>query len=304
VTYDDVNGTGQGHSVWVVQGEFKLRAHLPVSDRVSLYGESGVAVTSRHGAKTDDGAIIVEDAHYPALLLGAGLEYQINERWSLEGGFTHSAASRTHNQPETVLLSGGFKYHMAPLPPDRLREASSGGYYFPEQIVQVGYASGVAGFGLNHFLSRTLPIFWQGHVFVDSGLAARYERNVFHSRKIFAFDLGASVSTWQSQQNGDSLLALSVYPLFRFLPIRTRTADVYATYSLAGPTHLSRRVVDGTEVGTNRFTFQDLFGFGVLAGEGRHVVVDVSLAHYSNGNLFPINAGVAVPLTISLGYAF
>jgi hypothetical protein len=304
VTYENVNRTGQSHSVWVVLGEFKLTAHVPITARVNLYTDAGVAVTSRHGARADDGAVIVADAHYPAVLVGAGLEYQVNERWSLQAGVTHAAASRTHSQPRTVLVSGGVRYHLPPLRTDRVANASSGGYVFPEHVVQIGYASGTVGYGFNHFVSRTLPVFWGGHVSVDRGFTARYERNVFHTRKWFALDLGAGVSRWQSQKSRDVFSTISFYPLMRFIFLRTRVADLHVSYSLAGPTYISRRVLDGMDVGTNRFTFQDLFGVGVVAGKRRHVAIGVGLGHYSNGNLFPLNAGVAVPLTFSAGYAF
>ena len=302
--YDNVNNSGANDSVWVVLGEFKLRARVPIGDRVFVYGDAGVAVTSRHGARTADGAVVVQDAHYPALLTGAGVEYRVNDRWSLLGGFTRAAASRTHNQPRALLFSSGIRYHLHPLPADRVADALRGGFIFPKQILLVGYAASLAGYGPNHFFSKTVPIFWGGNLSVDHGFTVRYERNLFHTTSRFAFDLGASGARWHAPKSSEHLASVSLYPLLRFFLIRTRSADLHVYYSLAGPTILSRADLNGVPLGTNRFSFQDLMGVSVLAGRTRNVLIGVGLGHYSNGNLFPINAGVAIPLAISLGYAF
>jgi len=302
--YDNVNGTGTGHSVWLVLGEFKLRARVPIAERVFLYGDAGVAVTSRHGARTADGAVVVENAHYPAILTGAGLEYSVNDRWSLLVGLTRSAASTTHDQPRALLFSSGVRYRLHPLPADQVANALRGGHIFSKQIVQVGYAASLAGYGPNHFFSKTVPIFWGGNLSVDHGFTVRYERNLFHTQKRFAFDLGASVARWHAPRSAEHLASVSVYPLVRFFLIRTPSADLHAYYSLAGPTILSQSDLNQVPIGTNRFSFQDLMGVAVLAGKSRHTLISIGLGHYSNGNLFPINAGVAIPLTVSLGYAF
>ena len=67
-SFNNLNGSGLGHSVWVALGEFKGRARLPITDRLAIYGDAGVAITSRHGAKNDDGTVVVGDAHYLAPL--------------------------------------------------------------------------------------------------------------------------------------------------------------------------------------------------------------------------------------------
>ena len=100
-----------------------------------------------------------------------------------------------------------------------------------------------------------------------------------------------------------SFTTLSAFPLFRFTPLRLRALDAYLDYSLAGPTLISRSAIDGQDTG-RKFTFQDFMGIGVYVGSGRHVNVEVRIGHYSNGNLFPQNAGVSIPLTFNLGYAF
>jgi hypothetical protein len=106
-----------------------------------------------------------------------------------------------------------------------------------------------------------------------------------------------------SNVNRNDFLSLSVYPLFRFTPIRTKPADVYVSYSLAGPTFISKFVIDGRETGRN-FTLQDFLGFGFYASKDRHFNAEIRIGHYSNGNILPQNPGIKVPLTFNLGYAF
>ena len=85
--------------------------------------------------------------------------------------------------------------------------------------------------------------------------------------------------------------------------MRAHAADLYFAYSLAGPTYISKTRLDGFDTG-HHFTFQDFMGFGVLAGKNRNLNVGVKIKHFSNGNVFTQNAGVKIPLTLSVGYAF
>ena len=96
---------------------------------------------------------------------------------------------------------------------------------------------------------------------------------------------------------------LSAYPLLRFTLVRTKPADFYICYSLAGPTYISRSIIDSLDTGRH-FTFQDFIGMGVFVGEHRNISIGVKINHYSNGNVFTDNAGVKVPLTFGFGYAF
>jgi hypothetical protein len=152
-------------------------------------------------------------------------------------------------------------------------------------------------------VSKTVPIFWGGNAKVDFGIAPHYERNVFHARKVFALDVGTSAGFYRTRQNGDRFFTASIYPLFRWTFLRTQRADVYFNYSLAGPTYISKIVLDGLDTGRH-FTFQDFMGIGMFAGTNRNLNLGVKINHYSNGNIFTQNAGVKIPLTFSVGYAF
>ena len=130
-----------------------------------------------------------------------------------------------------------------------------------------------------------------------------YERNVFHAKRLFSFDIGVSAGTYRTQQLDDHFATVSFYPLLRLTFLRTAAADMYFVYSLAGPTYISETVLDGRDTGRH-FTFQDFMGVGFFIGKARRFNAGVKINHYSNGNIFTQNAGVKIPLTISLGYTF
>jgi hypothetical protein len=116
-------------------------------------------------------------------------------------------------------------------------------------------------------------------------------------------DWGAGITSLKSRKNGEWFSAASLYPLFRFTLLRTRPADWYLDYSLAGPTFISRTIIDRNETG-GHFTFQDFMGAGVFVDRRRSLNAEIRIMHYSNGNLFPHNPGVTVPLSFHVGYAF
>jgi Lipid A 3-O-deacylase (PagL) len=294
-------GDADAHHVRVNFGAVTLKARAPLRGRLSAYGEGGLGFTSRTGFSLGE-VPVVADAHYASALVGGGLEYRLDAAWDLTAGVTLSPGRAAVSQPRTVFSSGGVRYTMRPLPADRVAANRDAGFIFPRQVAQVEYSSGT-GYAVNDFVSRKLPIFWGGHAKVDFGIAPHYERNVFHTRKVFALDAGASAGFYQTRQNGDRFFTLSVYPLFRFTFLRTRLADMYFAYSLAGPTYISKIVLDGLDTGRH-FTFQDFMGIGWFAGRSRRLNAGVKINHYSNGNIFTQNAGVKIPLTFSIGYAF
>lgn len=302
VTYASVSGADAGrHHVRVNFGGVTLKARRPVAGRISVYGEGGLGFTSRTGFSLGDSPVVT-DAHYASMLVGAGLDYRLTPTWDLTAGLTYSPGKASVAQPHTLFSSGGFRYTMRPIPPERVEANRRSGFVFPRQIVQLEYSSG-SGYSVNDFVSRKVPIFWGGHARVNFGVAPHYERNVFHTRKVFALDVGASAGFYKTRQNNDRFYTLSLYPLFRFTFIRMRPADIYFAYSLAGPTYISRIVLDDLNTGRH-FTFQDFMGIGVFAGKNRNLNAGVKINHYSNGNIFTQNAGVKIPLTFSLGYAF
>ena len=301
VAYRDVNGDRGAHRVAMHFGGVSVTARVPLTGRVSVYGEGGFGFTSRRGFTTD-GKVAVPDAVYASVLLGAGVEYRVNRAWDLTSGVTYVPGQSRNDQGHTLVTTGGFRYTMRQLPADRVEATRRSGFVFPVNLVQVEYSTGV-GYGINRFVSRRVPIFWDGIVKVDRGVAVHYDRNVYHTKKVFALGFGASTSVWRSQGDRVKFFTLSAYPVLRFTLVRTKPADFYVCYSLVGPTYISRSIIDGLDTGRH-FTFQDFIGMGVFAGKRRNVSVGVKINHYSNGNIFTSNPGVTIPLTFGFGYTF
>lgn len=303
VHYRGINGTEGSRSVWMHFGTVTARPQLPVTSRATLFGEAGFGITARAGFEDADGVQpIVRDANYSSLVLGGGADYRLTRGLDFTAGVLYVRGNEAARQPRTLFASGGLRFNMRPLPPEEVAANRDAGYFFPHQIVQAEF-TGSVGYGVNTFLSRDVPVFWGGKVLVDRGVGLHYTRNLFHTRKYFAIDLGASGSFWRSRTEGQKFATLSIYPLLRFTLLRSAAADVYFQYSVAGPTFISERRLDSLETG-RRFTFQDFMGIGAFFGENRRFTAGVKINHYSNGNIFTENAGVKVPLTATLGVTF
>lgn len=298
----NVNDDQSVHHVWMHYGSLTLRPQLPLSNRFFLFGEAGLAIVTRRGFSIKN-ETAVKSTSYGSILYGGGLQYRLNEKWDINAGVSYMPSSQNENQPHTVYASAGFRYTMRPLPEEKVARNANAEYIFPANLIQVGYATSSSGYGVNNFVSKKVPIFWGGSVEVKQGLALRYQHNVFHTRKVFALDLGTSLSWWQTAKQKESFYAISVYPVFRFNVLRTHAADLYLNYSVAGPSYISKLKLDSLQTGRH-FTFQDFMGVGIYTGRKRNINAEISINHYSNGNIFTENAGVKIPLTFTLGYAF
>jgi hypothetical protein len=303
VRYRDVDGTGTTHTVWMHFGTVTAQARAPIANRVAIVGEGGVALTNRSGFELGDQPG-VRDAHFWSPVIGGGVEYRLNQKLDLVVGTSFIPRRDDANNPATMFTSAGIRYTMRPLPPERVAESIDAGYTFPENLVQIGYATDAFGFALNNFFNKDLPIFWGGDVQVKRSIVSlQWERNLFHTKKVFAIDLGASFSEWRSRETDSAFRTLSLYPVLRFTFLRTRQADAYVSFSEAGPSYISRVTIDERPTGSH-FTFQDFMALGFFIGPHRRLNVELNLNHYSNGNLMSENAGVMVPLALKVGYAF
>jgi len=302
VAYNNINGNAETSQVLTAYAGLTLVWEMPLNARVSAYGEAGGGVTSRSGFEIN-GATALESAHYAAGLLGAGLAYHATPKVDILFGATYSPGRKSLSQPSTRLYTTGIRFHMRPLPAATVETNRRAGFAFPRSVVRLGYTTNLLTYGPNNFFSRKVPIFWGGNVETRRGFTLDYQRNVFHTRKVFAFDVGASASYWKSNGNREIFRTLSVYPLFRFFLARTEPADLFFGYSLAGPTFISRATIDGRDTG-ERFTFQDFIGIGAFFGKTRRMNAELGIKHYSNGNIFTRNASIKIPLTLTLGLAF
>jgi hypothetical protein len=300
--YNSINGDKEKHSVWMHSGTLSLKGQLPVAKRLSIYGEAGLAIFSRRGIKIGN-SFAVKDYAYNTVLLGTGLEYHLSPKWGVLANFNYAPGNTDNKQPHEVFYSAGLKYNLTPIPEEVVKRNAEAGYYFAKHLLQVGYSTNHFGYGPNNFLSKKAPIFWGGGIEVNKGLALRYQKNIFHTKKVFSFDAGLSAGYWESNELNQHFYTLSIFPMLRFTAIRSSIADVYLFYSVAGPSYISRVMIDEKNSGKH-FTFQDFMGFGTLLGKQKHINAELSINHYSNGNIFIYNRGVKIPLTFTLGYAF
>jgi hypothetical protein len=153
------------------------------------------------------------------------------------------------------------------------------------------------------FESFGIPVFWVGQVKAQHAFSLTYQRLIFRSEKIFSLDWGASVTAFQSQVTNENVFAFSIFPVVRFYLLRKKGFDFYTNYSLIGPTYISESDIDGFESGP-KITYQDTMGFGIFFGEKRKYNFELRIMHYSNGNIFTRNDGVAIPLQFTLGKTF
>ena len=307
--YNRADGTSVRSSVWMNVGGLTLKPQLPLNKYFSLNGEVGLGIVTRHGFEAPDGSSIVSNTTYPTVLLGGGINYHLNDNWRLMLSTAYTPKETSVNQPANTFVSLGFNYMLKPVSEKRLEKAAATGFINPKQWFQIGYSSNLLGYGINNALEKAC-LFWGGDAEVFQGLTFSYHRNIFHSAKVFALDWGVSASSWQTKgagtglnnPNKETFYTFSVFPVLRFNFLHRKPLDAYFYYSVAGPTYISKTILDGSNTGEH-FTFQDNMGVGIFFGEKRNWNAEIKIGHYSNGNVFPNNAAVKVPLSLNVGYA-
>jgi hypothetical protein len=303
VLFKNVNGDGLKHSVWMNVGGLTVKQNIPLSSKLSVFGEAGLALITRNGFDVH-GSPVVADASYSTVSVGGGLEYSINRKWNLDIYSSYSPGKSAIKQPATSFAGLGFTYNMHPLSTETLAKNLDDRITFPKQVLQIAYTTNVLGYGVNHFFAEgKLPVFWGGLAKVEQGLAINYSRNVFHTKRTFSLDVGASVGNWESNLKDESFQSISVYPVLRFTAIRNKIVDCYFFYSVAGPTFISRITIDNQNTGSH-FTFRDFMGIGSYLGNRKLFNFEMNIGHFSNGNLFPNNGAVKIPLSFVVGHSF
>jgi Outer membrane protein beta-barrel domain/Lipid A 3-O-deacylase (PagL) len=290
------------NSVWMNVGGLTIKPSLPIGKNFSLYGEIGLGLITRHGFDGPDGKPLISDARFGTFLLGSGFKYHMNEHWALQVCSNYSPASKSQNQPYTSFIGTGFSYKFSKFSDEQLLKTEATGYVYPNQWIQIGLVSNVLGYGVNKAISGAY-LFWGGNTQVSQGLSINYQRNIFHGAKVFALDWGFNTAIYQTNINKETFFTLSLFPVFRLNLLHTKPVDAYFFYSVAGPTFISKVILDDLNTGAH-FTFQDTMGAGVFFGKKRNYVAEMKIGHYSNGNIYPYNESVMVPLSLSIGYAF
>jgi hypothetical protein len=299
---DDITGSIFKRTVWMNVGGLTLKPSLPIGKNFLLYGEAGLGLITRHGFTDPYGIPLISDSRYATFLFGAGFKYHMNEHWALQICSDYSPESKSHNQPRTLFIGGGFSYKFYKFSDKQLEKTAATGFIYPKQWIQIGYTSNVLGYGVNNAVSDAF-IFWGGNTQVYQGGTVSYQRNVFHGAKLFALDWGLNASYYQTNIKKETFYTLSVFPVFRVNYLHTKPLDAYFYYSVAGPTYISKVTLDNLNTGAH-FTFQDTMGTGVFFGKKRNYNAEIKIGHYSNGNIYPSNESVMVPLSLNIGYAF
>lgn len=301
VQYRNVNGNMENRSVWTNIAGLTLYGKIPVSRKFSVSGEAGLGVITRNGFEIN-GRPVVKNANYGTGLFGGALHYELNKKWDLQLSSVWSPSHKKMKQPHTLFIGAGFQYRLRTLPEEKVERNARSGYIFPRRFIYFGYTTSAAGYGVNDFFSKgAVPVFWGGTAHVNRGVSFGYHRNIFHARKVFAMDWAFHAGLWKSRDSREEFFTASLNPVFRFNLIRTKPLDCYFEYSVAGPTYISKTRVDGAPLG-RKFTFHDFMGIGLFAGQSKQIHAGLRIAHYSNGNIYPHNEGVKVPLTLNLGY--
>ena len=296
-----INTPSDKHSIWVSVFGISLRPTLPITKHLSLYALAGLGIVSRHGfAINNTTAIPSQD--FMTFLTGGGFSYALTSHWHWNTGLEYTLARPAARQPAITYIYTGFYYLFTHR---QMPAYYTTHYIFHKNLIQYGtFSTRLFNPGVNkYFTIHYLPIFWAGDVVAKDGNSFMYQRNVFHTHKIFSLNIGSSVSCYHSKINNTAFETFSVFPAMQFWLIRSRLADFYFLYSLAGPTYITHKNIDNINTG-GHFTFQDLLGVGASVGKNKHLNVEFRIGHYSNGNLLPNNPGIQVPYTLSIGYAF
>jgi hypothetical protein len=302
VAYHNINGNQTTSQTSLAYAGLTFVGTATLGQKWSGYLEGGYGVTSRSGIVLNDATALVP-AHYGSAMIGGGFAFHMKPNMDLMLGATYLPGRKSFGEPSTRLYTAGLRYEMRPLTDEQVAETIAAANYFPVNTIRFGVTTNGLGYGTNDFFSRTVPIFWGGNVQTRYGFTLDYQRNVFHTKERFAFDLGVSAGTWTTNLNGQQFRTFSAYPLFRFFLARPEVADIYFSYSLAGPTYIDQTLLDGRETGA-AFTFQDFMGVGAYIGHSRRLNAEIGIKHYSNGNLATTNASIMIPLTFTVGVTF
>jgi len=309
--YDNINNIGYENSVWINAWSLSLKRDFTISDKTSIYAEAGIANVTRVGFSIGNN-VVYDDAHFASLIYGFGVQYWLSKKWRLSANTTFIPKSETYNQPSISQASLGFEYHLQQVDDKTANDYANNQFFFPKNIFQISYGTGAIGYGMNEFFSMNMnvgnfqsfgvPVFWLGDIKAQHSVSLTYQRLIYRSEKIFSLDWGVSTTYFQTAGKED-VFAFSIFPVLRFYLLRRKGYDFYTNYSIIGPTYITKSIMDNFDSGTN-VTYQDTMGFGVFFGKNRKYNAELRIMHYSNGNIFSDNAGVAVPIQFTFGKTF
>ncbi|MBC61807.1 MAG: hypothetical protein CMP11_05055 [Zetaproteobacteria bacterium] len=150
------------------------------------------------------------------------------------------------------------------------------------------------------------PIFWEADLLADFGSILSMEKNLYKISESILIDWGLSFCSWGVYQKNEvykkqyfhsfSIFLSSRFYLFTYEKIRP-----FLYYSIGGPSYISEKEFASTQF-SNNFVFQDQLGLGLSFSNKPSIEISLRIFHYSNGDLFPINGGIDVPIVLGLGF--
>ncbi|AZQ43925.1 acyloxyacyl hydrolase [Nonlabens ponticola] len=309
--FNDVQGTDLSKTVWTNAWSLTARKDFKLSSNWSLFAEAGPVNVTRVGFELGENTV-VRDKQYLSILTASGVSYKLNDQWSLMAHAVYIPKD-TDNQPAIQQYNLGVQYNLSDLAPADETGVENGGNFFPVNTLQIGYGNDFIGYAPNKILSMNarvagtrglgIPIFWYGDAKASNTILVNYTRDVYRSRKFFSLGFGVSATAFESSLDKEWIGAFSIYPQVRFFFWRAAGFDAYATYSVIGPTFITKEDIDGLDTGP-RITYQDFVAAGAYLGKDRKWNAELKIIHYSNGNNFTGNAGVAVPIVFQIGRRF
>jgi hypothetical protein len=138
IQYNNINGTTDTRQVSNAYAGVTLAASVPITSKISAYGEGGGGITSRSGAIIN-GKVALPAAHYTSGMLGAGLDIQASRTLDLLLSATYLPGRESFAQPSTRMFTAGLRYHMRTVPDAAVEENRSSGYVFPANMIRVGF---------------------------------------------------------------------------------------------------------------------------------------------------------------------
>ena len=144
------------------------------------------------------------------------------------------------------------------------------------------------------------PLMWNARLKVDRSLIIGYEKSIYTSNQFFSLYAGVSSGLMKTiHPVMDDVYVLSSYLLARFYLINRPSFKTYILYSPAGPSMLSKNQFATTGF-SNLFVFQNQFGIGWELDKNAKIGCFLKMYHYSNGDLFPVNGGIDIPLVFGV----
>ena len=115
------------------------------------------------------------------------------------------------------------------------------------------------------------------------------------------FDL--SVGRWWVEHADiyRSLNITSFAPVIRYYFLTDRSFFSPFMDISIGLSYLTKTRIDDRNLGMH-FSFQDEIGIGTSLGMQKHFSIRLSMLHYSNGSMSAMNAGITIPLMLTVSY--